>query len=65
MCHAQPGAGADHADRAIPAQRPFRTGEIEELVIIGARDGMGDRGKIIDDGVAFHPQLFPQSARGG
>ena len=56
--HPEAGAGADHAERAVAAQRRIGAGEVQELAIIRARHGMGDSGEIIDQREALHPEFF-------
>ena len=53
--HAQPGAGAKHADRAAHRQVGVGPGEVDELLGGRARGGVGDRFEIIDDDRAAAP----------
>ncbi len=65
MGDAQPGAGADHADRAQRGQRHIGAGEMEKIIGLRARHRMGDRRKIVEHDRPVEPQLLVDLRRSG
>src|SRR3546814_2148755 len=63
MRDAQPGAGADDADRAGRRQRFVGTAQSLEIARVRLRDGMADRLEIIHQHIIVDVQLLPDQRR--
>ena len=55
--HAEAGAGANHRDHTVFRQRPFRPGDVQQMIVIHRSHGMGDRLEIIQQNMAVQLQL--------
>src|SRR3546814_11832592 len=63
MRDAQPGAGANDADRAGRGQRLVGPAQPLEIARVGLSDGMADRLEIIDQHIIVDVQLFANQRR--